>query len=55
MESTNIITYKWNSGVYSLEDLIILVKYNKLTQKQFFEITRINYEGLLKIKTKEEN
>lgn len=53
-ESMNIINYKWNNGVYSLKDLIILVEYKKITQKQFFEITRINYKGLLERKTKEE-
>lgn len=52
-ESMNIINYKWNNGVYSLKDLIILVEYKKITQKQFFEITRINYKGLIKIKEKE--
>lgn len=53
-ESMNIINYKWNNGVYSLKDLIILVEYKKITQKQFFEITRINYKGLIERKLKEE-
>lgn len=53
-ESMNIINYKWNNGVYSLKDLIILVEYKKITQEQFFEITRINYKGLLERKLKEE-
>ncbi len=43
MEDKNIITYKWDHGVYSLEDLIILVKYNQITPEEFFEITRYNY------------
>ena len=50
-ESKNLITYKWHEGVYSLEDLLILVKYKKLTPDEFFDLTRLNYEGLLKIKT----
>lgn len=32
MESKNLITYKWNQGIYSLEDLMILVKYKKMTE-----------------------
>lgn len=47
-----MITYKWQKGIYSLEDLMILVKFKKLTPKQFFEITRFNYEGLLENRTK---
>ena len=46
-ESQNIITYKWNEGIYSLEDLVILVKYKKLTEDQFFEITRFNYAAVV--------
>lgn len=45
-ESINLITYKWNEGIYSLEDLKILVKYKKLSQEQFFEITRIKYAAI---------
>lgn len=48
MESENIVEYKWSNGVYSLEDMIILVKYGQITPQQFFEITRYNYEGIMK-------
>lgn len=43
-ESKNLITYKWHEGVYSLEDLLILVKYKKLTPDEFFDLTRFNYD-----------
>lgn len=43
MLERDIITYKWNEGVYSLQDMIILVKYNNLTPEDFFEITRLDY------------
>ena len=43
MESFNLITYKWEQGVYSLEDLVVLVKYNVITPEQFFDITRFDY------------
>ena len=46
MEDKNIITYKWDHGVYSLEDLIILVKYNQISPEEFFEITRYNYAAV---------
>ena len=44
MESETITTYKWEEGVYSLQDMVILVKYKQLTPEQFFEITRYNYD-----------
>lgn len=43
MESETMTIYKWEQGVYSLQDMIILVKYNQLTPEQFFEITRYDY------------
>lgn len=43
MEDKSLITYKWDQGIYSLEDLIILTKYHQITPKEFFEITRYNY------------
>lgn len=39
--------YKIKDGLYSLEDLKILVKYKKLTEDQFFEITRFNYAAVV--------
>lgn len=46
MESKELITYKWQQGVYSLSDMVILVKYNKISKEQFFEITRFNYDTI---------
>lgn len=43
MPEKDVTTYKWKQGVYSLEDMIILVKYNNLTPDEFFEITRLDY------------
>ena len=43
MEDKSLITYKWESGVYDLEDLIKLVENEELTVDEFFEITRLNY------------
>lgn len=43
MQSENLITYKWEQGIYSLEDLVVLVKYKQITPQQFFDITRFNY------------
>lgn len=45
MESKNMIVYKWDQGVYSLEDMTILVKYHQMSPEQFFEITRYNYDA----------
>lgn len=43
MEDKSLIAYKWESGVYDLEDLIKLVENEELTADEFFEITRLNY------------
>ena len=43
MQEETLITYKWNQGLYSLNDLVILVKYKQLTPEQFFKITRYDY------------
>ena len=40
----NEITYKFNGGFYSLQDLIILVKYNNMTPDQFFKTTGVKYD-----------
>ena len=49
-----MITYKWEEGVYSLEDLLILVKYKQITPEQFFKITRYNYNTILEQKNNED-
>lgn len=46
MENENIITYKWEQGVYSLKDLIYLVEFKQITPAQFFEITRQHYDTI---------
>ena len=51
MESKEMVTYKWGEGIYSLKDMLILVKYKLISPKQFFDITRYNYDI---IKQKEE-
>ena len=40
----NEVTYKFNGGFYSLQDLIILVKYNNMTPDQFFKTTGVKYD-----------
>lgn len=50
MEEKSLITYKWEGGVYDLEDLYILTKYHQLTPKEFFDITRYDYEVIRKRK-----
>lgn len=55
MESKNMIVYKWDQGVYSLEDMTILVKYHQMSPEQFFEITRYNYDAAVqKIKNQKQ-
>ena len=48
MESKEIIMYKWECGVYNLQDLINLVKNNQITPQDFFKITRFNYVAIQK-------
>lgn len=43
-----IIKYQYTLGVYSLNDLIKLVKEKQITEKDFFEITRKYYWAVLK-------
>lgn len=31
MENEILITYKWEEGIYSLDDMLILVEYKKIT------------------------
>ena len=48
MKDTILIEYKWNQGIYELKDMIELVKDQKLTKQEFFDITRYNYDGVTK-------
>lgn len=52
MENEILITYKWEEGIYSLDDMLILVEYKKITPQQFFEITRFNYDAIKEQKNK---
>lgn len=41
-------TYVWQGGFYSLQDMIILVKYRNLTSEDFYKVTKIHYEDIIK-------
>lgn len=43
MESRTLIEFKWENGVYDLKDLLKLVENKEINEKEFFEITRIDY------------
>ena len=49
MNNYNLIKYKWENGVYKIEDMIQFVKIGILNKQQFFEITRYDYYGIKKI------
>lgn len=46
MDTYIIIQYKWQHGVYGLEDMMQFVENKILSKQQFFEITRYNYDGV---------
>ena len=48
VESLTLIKHKWELGIYELVDMMNLVIENKITKQDFFEITRYNYDGVLK-------
>lgn len=50
MKEFNLIKIqeKWNCGAYELIDMINLVKKEKISKQDFFQITRYNYDGVLK-------
>ena len=52
MENKILITYKWNQGIYNLEDLLKLVEKKQITISDFFEITRYDYDAIKKQKNK---
>ena len=49
-ESFYLIMSKYDLGVYTLKDIFNFVQEGVLTKKQFFEITRQDYEGVKKVK-----
>lgn len=44
----NNTTYIYKEGLYSLEDMIILVKYKNITPQDFYKTTKISYEDAIK-------
>lgn len=42
------LKYFWEYGVYSLKDMFNLVKEGKISEEEFHEITRYNYQGIKK-------
>ena len=48
MESRELINYKYQKGIYSVIHLVNLVKTNKITEQDFFDITRFNFSVMEK-------
>lgn len=48
-ESYNLIKYKFDMGVYSLEKMIELVKESQIDEKDFKWITSYNYNEIKKM------
>ena len=46
--SRTLIEFYYQMGVYSLDKMIQLVKEEQLSEKDFFDITRLNYKALIK-------
>ena len=44
----DLITYKWQHGVFPIEEMIRLVKNKTLSRQEFFTITRLDYDGVLR-------
>ena len=49
MENYNTIEYKWEHGIYQLDDLVEMVQNGFINEKEFFNITRYNYNQIEKI------
>lgn len=41
-----LIKYKWQTGVYKIQDMLKLVENGIINKQDFFEITRYNYNGI---------
>ena len=52
MEKEKLYTlkYMWEYGAYSLHEIFDMVKENKITEEDFNEITRYNYQGIKKLR-----
>ena len=49
MESKELINYKWQEGIYNLNYMLNLVKNKNITEEDFFNITRLNFNGVIKL------
>lgn len=49
MESKELINYKWQEGIYNLNYMLNLVKNKNITEEDFFDITRLNFNGVIKL------
>lgn len=47
-----LIKYKWQTGVYKIQDMLKLVENGTINKQDFFEITRYNYNGIKTIRSK---
>ena len=45
MESINIIQYKYKMGALSIKQLVEMEENQEISEDDFFEITRKNYQG----------
>lgn len=44
MEDKLLVAYKWDSGIYKLEDMVKLVQNGIINKDQFFDITRCHFD-----------
>ena len=47
-----LIKYKWQTGVYKIQDMLKLVDNETISKQDFFKITRYNYDGIKNIRIK---
>lgn len=47
-EQKFLLKYMWEYGVYSLHQMFNMVKEKKITEEEFHDITRYNYQGIKK-------
>ena len=51
-ENYLLTKYKWDNGIYKIEDVIKAVEEKKITKQDFLQITRYNYDGFKENKSK---
>lgn len=44
----NLIKYKWQHGIYKIEEMLQFVKTNQITIEEFEDITSLSYKGIKK-------